>query len=91
MTSTTSVVAEPGPLGTGSSDTEVEYTSGFEKTEAIEPVGPRFTGEGPPNGGLTAWLVVFGVWCTSICSFGWLNSTIPPQSSRLLYLFLKPL
>ncbi|KAK0105967.1 hypothetical protein ONS95_004476 [Cadophora gregata] len=27
-----------------------------------------------PDGGVTAWLVVFGAWCTSFCSFGWLNS-----------------
>ncbi|KAG5658059.1 hypothetical protein KAF25_007010 [Fusarium avenaceum] len=29
---------------------------------------------GPPDGGLTAWLVVLGAWCTSFCSFGWINS-----------------
>ncbi|KAI6778424.1 monocarboxylate transporter 2 [Emericellopsis cladophorae] len=28
----------------------------------------------PPDGGLAAWTVVLGVWCTSFCSFGWLNS-----------------
>ncbi|KAL4807913.1 major facilitator superfamily domain-containing protein [Aspergillus unguis] len=27
-----------------------------------------------PDGGTTAWLVVLGCWCTSFCSFGWLNS-----------------
>ncbi|KAH7161959.1 hypothetical protein B0J13DRAFT_614645 [Dactylonectria estremocensis] len=27
-----------------------------------------------PDGGLAAWLVVFGAWCSSFCSFGWLNS-----------------
>ncbi|KAH8168295.1 major facilitator superfamily protein [Sarocladium implicatum] len=27
-----------------------------------------------PNGGLRAWLVVTGTWCTAFCSFGWLNS-----------------
>ncbi|KAH7090817.1 major facilitator superfamily transporter [Paraphoma chrysanthemicola] len=27
-----------------------------------------------PDGGLAAWLVVFGAWCTSFCSFGWNNS-----------------
>ncbi|KAF5866928.1 hypothetical protein ETB97_008734 [Aspergillus alliaceus] len=26
------------------------------------------------DGGLTAWLVVVGAWCTSFCSFGWVNS-----------------
>jgi hypothetical protein len=28
-----------------------------------------------PDGGLKAWLVVLGAWCTAFCSFGWLNST----------------
>ncbi|CAK7211652.1 hypothetical protein SCUCBS95973_001187 [Sporothrix curviconia] len=27
-----------------------------------------------PDGGYRAWLVVFGAWCTSFCSFGWINS-----------------
>ncbi|CAK7244541.1 MAG: hypothetical protein STHCBS139747_006083 [Sporothrix thermara] len=27
-----------------------------------------------PDGGLAAWTVVLGTWCTSFCSFGWLNS-----------------
>lgn len=30
--------------------------------------------DAPPDGGLTAWSVVLGAWCTSYCSFGWLNS-----------------
>lgn len=30
---------------------------------------------GAPEGDrLTAWLVVLGAWCTSFCSFGWINS-----------------
>lgn len=32
-------------------------------------------GSDAPDGGLTAWLVVLGAWCTSFCSFGWINST----------------
>lgn len=28
----------------------------------------------PPDGGVTAWMVVLGAWCTSFCSFGWINS-----------------
>ncbi|KAF5707005.1 hypothetical protein LB506_009981 [Fusarium annulatum] len=31
-------------------------------------------GPPPPDGGLAAWLVVLGAWCTSFCSFGWINS-----------------
>lgn len=32
-------------------------------------------GSEAPDGGLAAWLVVLGAWCTSFCSFGWVNST----------------
>lgn len=27
-----------------------------------------------PEGGMKAWLVVFGCWCTSFASFGYVNS-----------------
>lgn len=27
-----------------------------------------------PDGGLQAWLVVLGAWCSSFCSYGWINS-----------------
>jgi hypothetical protein len=27
-----------------------------------------------PDGGMLAWLVVLGAWCTSFCSFSWINS-----------------
>ncbi|KAM0323732.1 hypothetical protein ACHAQA_008669 [Verticillium albo-atrum] len=37
-------------------------------------VPPAFPGSDAPDGGLVAWLVVLGVWCTSFCSFGWVNS-----------------
>ncbi|CAM1503134.1 Fc.00g079100.m01.CDS01 [Cosmosporella sp. VM-42] len=30
--------------------------------------------EEAPNGGAAAWLVVLGTWCTSFCSFEWINS-----------------
>ncbi|WAO91276.1 Transporter mch4 [Fusarium falciforme] len=39
------------------------------KTES----SPYLTAEAP-DGGTAAWLVVLGAWCTSFCSFGWLNS-----------------
>lgn len=32
----------------------------------------------PPDGGFAAWCVVVGAWCTSFCSFGWLNSELEP-------------
>lgn len=44
-----------------------------EGTTQPEPA-PAPAGSGAPDGGLTAWLVVLGAWCTSFCSFGWINS-----------------
>jgi hypothetical protein len=35
---------------------------------------------GPPDGGVTAWLVVLGAWCCSFSSPGWINSTSPSPS-----------
>ncbi|GKT51115.1 MFS transporter asaE [Colletotrichum spaethianum] len=35
---------------------------------------PSYPGSDAPDGGATAWLVVLGAWCTSFCSFGWVNS-----------------
>ncbi|EXJ96412.1 hypothetical protein A1O1_01538 [Capronia coronata CBS 617.96] len=43
-----------------------------EDTEKSSP--PGIPGNDGPDGGVAAWLVVLGVWCTSFCSFGWLNS-----------------
>lgn len=44
-----------------------------EKAEA-RPPPTAFTSDGIPDGGLQAWLTVFGAWCISFCSFGWINS-----------------
>ena len=41
-----------------------------EEKVAASPVMPPSA----PDGGLAAWTVVLGTWCTSFCSFGWLNS-----------------
>lgn len=38
--------------------------------------------DAPPDGGLAAWSVVLGAWCTSYCSFGWLNSRTIQHSFR---------
>jgi hypothetical protein len=37
---------------------------------------------GPPDGGVAAWLVVLGAWCCSFSSPGWINSTnFPPLNA----------
>ncbi|KAI8309488.1 Fujikurins efflux protein [Colletotrichum sp. SAR11_59] len=45
-----------------------------EKGHGGPPVKPSYPGSDAPDGGATAWLVVLGAWCTSFCSFGWVNS-----------------
>ena len=45
---------------------------------------PAEDGDGPPDGGLTAWLVVLGAWCVLFCSFGWINSMNWPGLVRLI-------
>lgn len=34
------------------------------------PPGPPPAG---PDGGTRAWLVIFGAWCASFCTWGWIN------------------
>ncbi|KAM0280547.1 hypothetical protein ACHAQH_003992 [Verticillium albo-atrum] len=43
-----------------------------DKEKGAVPAG--YPGSDAPDGGLAAWLVVLGVWCTAFCSFGWVNS-----------------
>lgn len=54
-----------------STDTQSVY----EKVDPEQAQPPAPYGSDAPDGGLTAWLVVLGAWCTSFCSFGWVNST----------------
>jgi hypothetical protein len=49
---------------------------------SLETVPPAWTKDAP-DGGMIAWLVVLGAWCTSFCSFGWINS----MSSSILNIF----
>lgn len=48
---------------------------------SYEPAGAT---DDVPDGGLAAWMVVFGAWCTSFCSYGWINSK--RSSCSLVYL-----
>lgn len=34
---------------------------------------PVAFGSDAPDGGFRAWLVVFGAWCSSFCTWGWIN------------------
>ncbi|KAF1991433.1 MFS general substrate transporter [Aulographum hederae CBS 113979] len=55
-----------------SKTSSVTQDQGADAEKNIPPVSQ--SSDGPPDGGTVAWLVVFGAWCTSFCSFGWLNS-----------------
>ncbi|RDL31922.1 uncharacterized protein BP5553_09324 [Venustampulla echinocandica] len=55
---------------------EVEAEADLEKSGAIPRSNVAPGGVNPadfPDGGLEAWLVVLGGWCSLFCSFGWIN------------------
>ncbi|KAH8649808.1 major facilitator superfamily domain-containing protein [Xylariales sp. PMI_506] len=45
-----------------------------EKAITPQPIPQPTPQNDAPDGGIKAWSVVFGAWCVSFCSFGWLNS-----------------
>ncbi|OIW27880.1 MFS general substrate transporter [Coniochaeta ligniaria NRRL 30616] len=53
-------------------ETAVSFTAPAEKEGAASE--PPVWVNDAPDGGTRAWLCVLGAWCTSFCSFGWLNS-----------------
>ena len=46
--------------------------------DGIPPPPPAF-GSDAPDGGWRAWLVVFGAWCSSFCTWGWINGMLHTQ------------
>ncbi|KIX04843.1 uncharacterized protein Z518_05714 [Rhinocladiella mackenziei CBS 650.93] len=56
---------------TENAEYQSDHSDGHEAEKAMQPIS---SGNDTPDGGLVAWLVVLGAWCTSFCSFGWLNS-----------------
>ncbi|KAJ4859560.1 major facilitator superfamily domain-containing protein [Trichoderma breve] len=60
--------------GNNASDREEPIVLKEEEDANYQPAAAAPVGSPPPNGGLRAWLVVVGAWCTSFCSFGWINS-----------------
>ncbi|KAH6972367.1 major facilitator superfamily domain-containing protein [Ilyonectria sp. MPI-CAGE-AT-0026] len=63
-------------LQTAGREAENDFTDKSSVTEQpdAEAAPPAGYKSDAPNGGTTAWLVVLGAWCTSFCSFGWINS-----------------
>lgn len=67
-----------GPYGTSDPTRLSSDSTGIARTEMENTKAessPQLTDEAP-DGGTAAWLVVLGAWCTSFCSFGWLNSEL---------------
>ncbi|UKZ52798.1 hypothetical protein TrVGV298_006585 [Trichoderma virens] len=60
--------------GNNGSDREEPIILKEEEEAGYQATAPAPVGNAPPDGGLRAWLVVVGAWCTSFCSFGWINS-----------------
>lgn len=71
-------------------DSEKLRVNGEQKQPPLDDKETHPNSAGPPtdapDGGLAAWLVVFGAWCTSFCSFGWVNSKSFPQIFHMICL-----
>lgn len=63
-------------LQTAGREAENDFTdkSSVAEQPDAEAAPPASYKSDAPDGGVTAWLVVLGAWCTSFCSFGWINS-----------------
>jgi hypothetical protein len=55
-------------------------------SEDAEPVSTKPDPKAFPDGGLEAWLVVAGGFCTVFASFGWINCKISKHDHRQLYI-----
>ncbi|KAI1640746.1 major facilitator superfamily domain-containing protein [Biscogniauxia mediterranea] len=56
--------AEKGAVEVGVGDTRTPTLASVEEAGEDEA----------PDGGVTAWLVILGTWCSSFCAYGWVNS-----------------
>lgn len=52
---------------------DLEHGPKVEAKPAAAPPAPGGWGNDCPDGGLEAWLVVFGGWCALFCTFGLIN------------------
>ena len=67
-------------------ESSAEVASQAKDPEATEKApSPKIFSSDAPDGGVAAWLVVFGTWCASFCSFGWLNSTTSERRHNGLF------
>ncbi|KAH8906633.1 MFS general substrate transporter [Coniochaeta sp. PMI_546] len=75
MSTTSTTTYEQAAQDGSDHERESRHADGFQQTQPevsekpIEHIQPQF-----PDGGVKAWLVVLGCWCTSFASFGIVNS-----------------
>lgn len=50
-----------------------------------QEASPPPIGSDAPDGGFRAWLVVFGAWCSSFCTWGWINGKQSPCMHALKF------
>lgn len=65
--------SDTDPMKGQNGDTEYINSSSPDPEKAVQSA-PQW-GSDAPDGGLIAWGVILGLWCTAFCSFGWLSST----------------
>lgn len=65
---------EPGLAASSGTDSDTINMPNQHQEKADTEQGSPKWGNDAPDGGAAAWLCVLGAWCTSVCSFGWINS-----------------
>ncbi|KAJ5729095.1 monocarboxylate transporter [Penicillium malachiteum] len=63
-------------MSVADSKSALPLPSSEHECKSIEKETPKaeWTQDAAPDGGLTAWLVALGAWCSLFCTFGWINS-----------------
>lgn len=61
--------------------------SADEREGKLTPLTLSASQSPPPDGGFAAWCVVLGAWCTSFCSFGWMNSKLDSWRLAIILAF----
>lgn len=65
---------ESGAIASSGTDSDTLNVP-YQQAEKLDAKQELQGWDNAPDGGAAAWLCVLGAWCTSICSFGWINSS----------------
>lgn len=74
MSSSSAADPAHAPVPTLDLESKPDNIPGDEVLDDATNQKPRQVAHHFPEGGLKAWLVVLGCWCTSFASFGYVNS-----------------